>query len=305
MQIGLQHAPLGELKMKQSRLNRLLPYILIAPLVIWILVTVFIPVVNVFLESLKNTTYVGTQGKYVGFKNYRSILKDAKYWTAWLKSLQWLVGCTILQTILGFCTALLLNGSGKLRAMARTWSVIPWVIPTIVVSIMWQWLLNSSYGLVNTILKNLGIITEGINFFSGDMAMWTLIVTNVWHWFPFTMIIILSGLSTISETLYDSAEVDGASKLQQFRYITMPGLSKITFALVVIGTLWCFNIFDIVFITTEGGPLNLTTTVPVYIYREAFRNFKIGKSSAASIITAVLLMILVLILAKLSKSKDD
>lgn len=291
--------------MKQSRLNRLLPYILIAPLVIWILVTVFIPVVNVFLESLKNTTYVGTQGKYVGFKNYRSILKDAKYWTAWLKSLQWLVGCTILQTILGFCTALLLNGSGKLRAMARTWSVIPWVIPTIVVSIMWQWLLNSSYGLVNTILKNLGIITEGINFFSGDMAMWTLIVTNVWHWFPFTMIIILSGLSTISETLYDSAEVDGASKLQQFRYITMPGLSKITFALVVIGTLWCFNIFDIVFITTEGGPLNLTTTVPVYIYREAFRNFKIGKSSAASIITAVLLMILVLILAKLSKSKDD
>lgn len=291
--------------MKQSRLNRLLPYILIAPLVIWILVTVFIPVINVFLESLRNTTYVGTQGKYVGFKNYGTILKDTKYWTAWLKSLQWLVGCTVLQTIFGFCTALLLNGSGKLRAMARTWSVIPWVIPTIVVSIMWQWLLNSSYGLVNTILKNLGIISEGINFFSGDMAMWTLIVTNVWHWFPFTMIIILSGLSTISETLYDSAEVDGASKLQQFRYITMPGLSKITFALVVIGTLWCFNIFDIVFITTEGGPLNLTTTVPVYIYREAFRNFKIGKSSAASIITAVLLMILVLILAKLSKSKDD
>lgn len=291
--------------MKQSRHNRLLPYILIAPLVIWIVVTVFIPVFNVFLESLKNTTYVGTQGKYVGFKNYRSILKDTKYWQAWLKSLQWLAGCTILQTIFGFCTALLLNGNGKLRAIARTWSVIPWVIPTIVVSIMWQWLLNSSYGLINTILKNLGIISEGINFFSGDLAMWTLIVINVWHWFPFTMIIILSGLSTISETLYDSAEVDGASKLQQFRYITMPGLSKITFALVVIGTLWCFNIFDIIFITTEGGPLNLTTTVPVYIYREAFRNFKIGKSSAASIITAVLLIILVLILAKMSKSKDD
>lgn len=291
--------------MKQSRHNRLLPYILIAPLVIWIVVTVFIPVLNVFLESLKNTTYVGTQGKYVGFKNYRSILKDTKYWSAWLKSLQWLAGCTILQTIFGFCTALLLNGNGKLRAIARTWSVIPWVIPTIVVSIMWQWLLNSSYGLINTILKNLGIISEGINFFSGDLAIWTLIVTNVWHWFPFTMIIILSGLSTISETLYDSAEVDGASKLQQFRYITMPGLSKITFALVVIGTLWCFNIFDIIFITTEGGPLNLTTTVPVYIYREAFRNFKIGKSSAASIITAVLLIILVLILAKMSKSKDD
>lgn len=290
---------------KTQQFNKVLPYLLVAPLVIWVLVTVFVPVINVLFESFRSTTYVGTVGKYVGFKNYRNILKDANYWSAWLKSLQWLLGCTVLQTILGFCTALLLNGNGRLRSLARTWSVIPWVIPTIVVSIMWQWLFNSSYGLINSILKNLGLIKEGINFFSGARAMWTLIVMNVWHWFPFTMIIILAGLSTIPETLYESAEVDGASKWQQFRFITMPGLSKITFALVVIGTLWCFNIFDMIFISTEGGPLNLTTTVPVYIYREAFRNFKIGRSSAASIITAVLLVVLVLILARLSKAPDD
>lgn len=291
--------------LKTKKRHTILPYLLIAPLILWLFVTVLIPVIDVFMESLRDTTYVGTEGDFVGLKNYISVFKDKNYWSAWLKSLQWVLGCTVIQTVLGFGMALLINGNGRIRSIARTWSVIPWIIPTIVVSIMWQWIFNSSYGILNALLKNLGVITEGINFFNGPIAMWTLIIINVWHWFPFTSIIILSGLSTISETLYESADVDGASKWQKLRYITMPGLSKITFALVVIGTLWCFNVFDIVYITTEGGPLNLTTTVPVYIYREAFKNYKIGRSSAVSIITAAILLVIALILAKVSKPAED
>ena len=211
----------------------------------------------------------------------------------------------MIQTVLGFGVALLLNGHGRIRQIARTWTIVPWIIPTIVVSIMWQWIFNSSYGILNELLQKIGVISEGINFFNGQVAMWTLIVINVWHWFPFTTIIILSGLATISETLYESAEMDGASRWQRFRYITMPGLSKITFALAVIGTLWCFNVFDIIYLTTEGGPLNLTTTVPVYIYREAFKNYEIGRSSAVSVITAVMLFVLALVLAKISKPAED
>lgn len=289
----------------QPKMRTVLPYLLVAPLLIWIVVTVFIPVVNVLIESMYNTTYVGTNGKFVGLKNYLSVLKDKNYWTAWLKSLQWLVGCTLIQTVLGFGTALVLNGYGRIRSIARTWTVIPWIIPTIVVSIMWQWIFNSSYGILNNVLMKIGLISSPINFFSGSRAMWTLICINVWHWFPFTTIIILAGLSTIPESLYESADVDGASKFNKFRYITLPGLSHITFALGVIGTLWCFNIFDIIYITTEGGPLNLTTTVPVFIYREAFKNYKIGRSSAASIITAAFLLIIAILLAKATKPSDD
>ena len=245
-------------------MRTVLPYLLVAPLLIWIVVTVFIPVVNVLIESMYNTTYVGTNGKFVGLKNYLSVLKDKNYWTAWLKSLQWLVGCTLIQTVLGFGTALVLNGNGRIRSIARTWTVIPWIIPTIVVSIMWQWIFNSSYGILNNALMKTGLISSPINFFSGSRAMWTLIC-----------------------------------------YITLPGLSHITFALGVIGTLWCFNIFDIIYITTEGGPLNLTTTVPVFIYREAFKNYKIGRSSAASIITAAFLLIIAILLAKATKPSDD
>ena len=290
---------------KKKKNITLLPYLLIAPLLLWLIVTVFIPVVNVFIESLKDTTYVGSAGDFIGVKHYISVLQDGNYWKAWLKSLQWLIGCIVIQTVLGFGVALLLNGHGRIRQIARTWTIVPWIIPTIVVSIMWQWIFNSSYGILNELLQKIGVISEGINFFNGQVAMWTLIVINVWHWFPFTTIIILSGLATISETLYESAEMDGASRWQRFRYITMPGLSKITFALAVIGTLWCFNVFDIIYLTTEGGPLNLTTTVPVYIYREAFKNYEIGRSSAVSVITAVMLFVLELVLAKISKPAED
>ena len=293
------------MKTKTRKKNTFLPYVLIAPLMIWIFVTVFLPVVNVFVESLRDTTYVGTDGEFVGLRNYISVVTDKDYWAAWGKSAQWLIGCTVLQTVLGFGAALVLNGKGRARRIAKTWSIIPWIIPTIVVSIMWQWIFNSSYGILNDLLQKAGLISEGINFFGESRAMWTLIVINVWHWFPFTAIIIMSGLATIPETLYESAEVDGASGWQRFRYITIPGLSKITFALAVIGTLWCFNIFDIIFITTEGGPLNLTTTVPIYIYREAFRNYHIGRSSAVSIVTAVLLLLLAAVLVKVSKPSDD
>lgn len=293
--------------MNRSRwqFEKLLPYLLVLPLLLWILVTVLVPVVDVVAESLRNTTYVGTAGKFVGLGNYLSVLKDKNYWTAWSKSLVWLVGCTALQTLLAFATALILNGTGRLRTIARTWTVIPWIIPTIVVSIMWQWIFNSSYGILNSVLLQLGLISAPINFFGGEMALGTLILINVWHWFPFTTIIILAGLATIPDELYESAAVDGASRLAQFRYITLPGLSRVTFALTVIGTLWCFNIFDIIYITTEGGPLNLTTTVPVYIYREAFKNYKIGRSSAASIITAAFLLLLALLLSRLSRPRDD
>ena len=101
------------------------------------------------------------------------------------------------QTVLGFGAALVLNGKGRARRIAKTWSIIPWIIPTIVVSIMWQWIFNSSYGILNDLLQKAGLISEGINFFGESRAMWTLIVINVWHWFPFTAIIIMSGLATI------------------------------------------------------------------------------------------------------------
>ncbi len=132
-----------------------------------------------------------------------------------------------------------------------------------------------------------------------------MILINVWHWFPFTAIIILAGLGTIPNELYESAAVEGANAVQTFFKITLPSLQNITFTLGVVGTLWCFNIFDMIWPLTSGGPLNITTTVPVYIYRGAFQKFKIGRTSAASVVTAALLLVLAVVLIRATRPKDD
>lgn len=289
----------------KGKKQSVLPYLLLAPLCIWLAVTLFIPIINVFQESLRDTTYVGTKGNFVGIKNYVNVLKDQSYWKSWLKSFQWVVGCTVIQTILGFSTALLVNGNSRIQKIARNWMIIPWIIPTIVVGIMWQWIFNGSYGIMNDVLMKLHLIGKPLNLIGGANSMWTLIFINVWHWFPFTAVIILAGLATIPKELYESASVDGASALQKFKHITFPGLGNVTFALGVVGTLWCFNIFDIIWVLTSGGPLDVTTTVPIYIYRGAFKSFKIGRTSAASVVTSVMLLVLAFLLMKLTKPKED
>jgi multiple sugar transport system permease protein len=296
---------MNTLDYKVKKKNRILPYILIAPLGVWLIATLFIPVINVIAESVMDTTYVGTKGTYVGFKNYLNVLKDGGYWKAWVKSLQWVVGCTVLQTLLGFATALLVNGNKRIQKLAKNWMIIPWIIPTIVVGIMWQWIFNGSYGILNNVLLELNMISKPLNLIGGSGSMWTLVFINVWHWFPFTAVILLAGLATIPKELYESAAVDGANGFKKFMNITLPGLSNVTFALGVVGTLWCFNIFDIIWTLTSGGPLDSTTTVPIYIYRGAFKNFKIGRTSAASVITSLFLLIFALVMIKVTKPKEE
>ncbi|MEA4998973.1 MAG: sugar ABC transporter permease [Candidatus Limiplasma sp.] len=293
-------------KPRRPNMSKALPYVLVAPLLLWLFATILIPVSNVIKDSLFNTNYVGTTGKYVGLGNYLSVLKDAAYWEAWETSLLWVLGCTVVQTVLGFATALLLNHNTHLTRTLRTWVIVPWIIPTIVVAILWQWILNGSYGVMNDLLLKMHIISAPISLIgNAKMALVTVILINVWHWFPFTAIIILAGLGTIPNELYESAAVEGANAVQTFFKITLPSLQNITFTLGVVGTLWCFNIFDMIWLLTSGGPLSITTTVPAYIYRGAFQKFKIGRTSAASVITSVLLFALAIVLIRATKPKDD
>lgn len=287
--------------------NWLLAYVLIAPLMVWLAFTIFIPVILVFYGSFYDTRIVGTYGAFVGLDNYLSVLRDPAYWAAWRRSFQWILGCMILQTILGFSLALLLNStSGRLGEVARTWAIVAWIIPTAVVALIWRWIFNGSFGIFNEILLTLNIISSPIALLAHrDTALLTAVFINVWRWFAFTGVIILAGLSTIPKELYESASVDGANVMQKFFRITMPSLQNITFTLGVVGTLWIFNIFDQIWLLTLGGPLDFTTTVPIYLFRGAFRDFRLGRISAASIITALILFVIALLLIRLTRPRED
>ncbi|THF73829.1 carbohydrate ABC transporter permease [Cohnella fermenti] len=291
---------------KRSGWSKLLPYALVAPIIAWILTTIFWPLGTVTRESFYNTGFVGTQGSFIGFDNYKTVLSSGDYWASWGKSFYWVLGNGFLQTSLAFLTALLLNRPGRLISFFRTWMIIPWIIPTIVVAIFWQWIFNGSYGILNHALVSIGIIDKPINLI-GDTAwsMPILIFINTWHWFPFMTIIVLAGLTIIDREMYEAADVDGAGKWKQFWTITFPSLGKIMFALGLVGTLWSFNVFDLIEILTSGGPAGATTTVPLYIYQIAFENFHIGQASAASIVTAACLLIFVGLFIKFGSPKDE
>jgi multiple sugar transport system permease protein len=293
-------------KRKVIKMKNILPYLFISPIVLWIVITIFVPLSTVIKESFYSTGFVGTEGEFIGLQNYAEVITSSAYWGSWKKSLLWVFGNSIVQGILAFSVALFLNNKRKISKMARTWMIIPWIIPTIVVAIFWQWIFNGSYGILSHTLLSLGIINEPLNLLGDPVwSLPTIIFINSWHWFPFLAVIILAGLAGIPEELYEASAVDGANKWQQFWSITFPSLQHITFALGLVGTLWMFNIFDIIYTLTEGGPAGSTTTVPVQIYQQAFESYELGSASAMSVVTAIIMLLFAIVFIKFAAPKDE
>lgn len=288
------------------RYGTVVGYALLVPIVLWILLVLVYPVVNTLYLSLTSTRIIGSPYTLVGLKNYQTVLESAQFWGGLLLSVVWLVGNILLQTVAAFVAALLLRQSWRLARQARIWVLLPWVIPTVAVAVIWQWMLNSNYGVISYLLTALGVIATPLNVFgSTDGALGGLIVTNTWHWFPLSAVVIFGAMQTIPADMYDAAKVDGAGVWSQFRYITLPSLKKVMFALGLVGGLWTFNILDVIYLITRGGPSDATTTLPVAIYYAAFKSFRIGEAAAMTIVAIVLLAVAAMIYVKLMAPRED
>jgi multiple sugar transport system permease protein len=267
-------------------------YLLVGPLVLWLVITIAIPLIYAVYVGFTDAGIIGTEADFIGFENYATVLGDAEFRSAFGKSLIWAVGGAVVQTVLAFATALALNQAFLGRRFARTWIILSWIIPTIVIAILWRWMLNASYGVVNFFVTTLGISETPIDFLgSPKWALPTVIMINAWLWFPFLALLILAGLQSIPGELYEAARVDGANATQRFFSITMPQLQPVLYVVGLIGTLWAFNIFDVIWLLTQGGPSGATQTLPVMIYDRAFNGFAMGEASAISVLLCVFLLI--------------
>jgi len=168
--------------------------------------------------------------------------------------------------------------------------LIPWILPMVVVSIVWRWLLEPNIGYINYLVKSLNL--SAINFLgSTSITFHVLVLINSWHFIPFGTILMLAALSTIPTSLYDAAKVDGANSLQRFVHITFPLIGKIIWFVGLLAFMWSFNTFDLIWLTTQGGPANSTMTLPTYIYKLAFKTYEAGKASAAALISTSILIV--------------
>lgn len=268
------------------------PYLLLAPALIIMLSVVIIPIINAVSMSFQS--YNLTRPKkigFIGFDNYVKLFNDAIFWKSFTRTLIWVffgVGC---QFLFGFALALLLNKNFKGRGVVRAVSLIPWVTPGVLIALMWSWMFDGNYGVINDILIRLGIMSDKIAFLAKPQwAMPSVIVTIVWQGIPFFALMILAGLQGIPGDLYEAADIDGATGPKKLFYVTIPSLKNTIFVTTMLRIIWVANSVDVIFNMTEGGPAYATQTLSVYVYKKASA-LDMGYASAMAIMLMLVLLL--------------
>lgn len=268
------------------------PYLLLAPALIIMMTVVFYPICKALWMSLQNynLTRPNKMG-FIGLDNFRKLFSDKLFWKSLWRTVLWVAFGVGFQFIGGFILALLLNKKFPGRGLARSLSLIPWVTPGVLIALMWSLIMDGNYGVLNDVLKRLGIISENIAFLaSKQYSLPSVILTIVWQGIPFFALMLLAGLQGIPGELYEAAEIDGASGPQKFFYITVPSLKNTILVTTMLRVIWVANSVDVIFNMTEGGPAYSTQTLSVYIYKMA-SNLNMGYASAMAIILMLLLLL--------------
>ncbi len=279
---------------------------LLLPLLLLICVFYLYPIIAMSRLSFYSTQFGFGDLKFNGLNNYVSLLSDSTFYTALKNSLVWTVISLVVQLSIPVGLAILMNQKIKGISVARSLILVPWIIPGVVVAIIWRWLLEPTMGIISQQLMSLGIISHTINFLgSRSLALITLIFVNSLKYMPFGMLLILASLQNIPKSLYEQMEVDGANFWQQLRYLIMPMIGPMIGFMGFLVLVWNFNVFDLIQMTTEGGPSNATLTIPVLIYRSAYRTFNMGQSAALSVIVIIIMVLAGILYFKFAWSGSD
>ncbi|MEU5879515.1 sugar ABC transporter permease [Spirillospora sp. NPDC047279] len=218
---------------------------------------------------------------FVGLDNYLEIVRNGTFWLRLGWTALWTVACVGLHVTLGLGLAMLLNRRLRFRGLYRVLLVLPWAAPAFVSTFIWRYLLNNDFGLVNGMLRATGL--PAVHWLDDPtMAKVSVIVVNVWLGVAFNMVAMLGGLQSIPGELYEAARVDGASAWQQFRHITLPMLRPVSQTVILIGTIWTFNQFPVIFLLTRGGPDSATEILVTAAYRDAFTGIRDYSGAAAN-----------------------
>jgi multiple sugar transport system permease protein len=265
-------------------------WLLMLPALILLLALTLYPVLYGVWLSFFNKHSFFPQQTYVGFANYLYILGDPEFWASVWRGSVYAISTIVLQIALGVGTALVLNEAFPGRNLVRSIVIFPYVVPTVIAVILWKWLLNSQFGLINYLIETAGLVDEPISFMGRNWIMVSLIIVSVWQFFPFVVIGVLARLQTIPQELYDAAAVDGANALQRFYYVTLPQLMSVLFVIVLLRSIWMFTKFDTPWLMIQGGGAETyIRTLPIYTYMRTFAYYEAGLGSAMAVLMFVML----------------
>ena len=266
-------------------------FLLILPALGLICALTIYPVLYGIWISFFNKHSFFPRQQFIGWNNYAYLLQDTEFWMSLWRGTVYAVSTIMLQILLGVAAALVLHESFRGRNFVRGVLLFPYVVPTVMAVILWKWLLNSQFGLVNYALVETGIVDEPVSWMGKDYIMISLILISVWQFFPFVVLGVLARLQTIPPELFEAAEVDGANAVQRFFHITLPQLQSVLFVLILLRSIWMFTKFDTVWLITQGGGAEkYISTLPVYAYMRTFNYYQAGLGSAIAVVMFALLV---------------
>ena len=236
------------------------------------------------------------EAKYIGFENFINIFKDRSLNKVLFASSIYVFGGVLGTYIIGFIWALLLNEKFKFRPIARGLLILPWVVPQVVLALSWRWMFNPKYGVINYLLSLTGIPTEDLSWFtSRNLALIVILIVTLWKQYPLALLILLAGIQSIPNDLYEASSIDGANYIQRLFYITIPGLRYVSSVLILLLTIWHFQAFVVIWLLTKGGPTGSTSTLAIWTYLNAFQFNKLGYGAAIGIIVFLISLIFTII----------
>jgi multiple sugar transport system permease protein len=288
--------------------DRRIGYLFILPAFAYMLLVIGYPLIYNFILSFQDvslTNLATGDSRFIGWENYYALLKDPVFWISLKNTFVYTIGSIFFQFIIGFLLALFFNQKFRLAPFLRGVLMMSWLIPLTITALLFKFMMGSETGIINYVLLAFGIIQQPMEWLTNpQMALWAVIIANIWVGIPFNMILLSAGLSSLPEEVYESASLDGANAFQKFFYITVPLLRPVILVVMILGFIYTFKVFDLVYVMTGGGPINSTEVLSTYAYSLSFNQFHFSLGAAAANILFIILFVISLIYLRMIQ-KDE
>ncbi|MFN2744267.1 carbohydrate ABC transporter permease [Bacillus sp. z60-18] len=283
-------------------------YFFIFPAVLFMLALIGYPLIyNILLgfQNLSLANFASQDAGFVGFENYKRLAQENVFWVSLKNTLLYTVGSVVFQFAAGFLLALFFSMKFRLAPFLRGLMMVSWLIPLTVTALLFKFMMASGEGVFNQLLLSWGIIDHPVPWLSNpNVAIWSVIIANIWVGIPFNMLLISAGLGSLPEDVYESASLDGAGRFQKFIHITLPLLRPVITVVMMLGFIYTFKVFDLVFVMTGGGPVQSTEVLSTVSYRYSFNEFQFSMGAASANVLFLILLLVSLVYLRLIK-KDE
>ena len=289
-----------------SQQRRMSPYLLLLPALFAIAGVIAYPILRATLMSFQSYSLLRPdETRFIGFGNYIRAVNTDVFWISLLNTVVYVFGSVGLQFVLGFALALLLNQPHILSTIFKNLMLIPWVLTGVLVAFMWRWLFNANYGLLNDILLKLGLVSEGIAWLGrSDTAMFGVVVATVWRGMPFFALMLLAGLQSVPNELYEAARMDGAKSWQRLIYVTVPVIMPVIVTTTLLRIIWTANFVDLIYLMTQGGPGYSTQVLSVYTFMTTRGSLDYGYAASLAVCLGLLLALVVVVYLRRARKEQ-